>query len=139
MKPSSSRVSSADTKQRGQQGEALAAQFLESRGFSIIERNWRPGNSLRGEVDLIAWHGSGRQKVLCFVEVKTRASNHRGAPQEAVNATKQRQLSRLANAYVSLHHIEEACRFDVVEVWLSDDNSLPRIALRPNAFDYCGF
>ena len=113
--------------------------FLQSKGYEIIVRNWRAGNALRGEVDCIAWHRQGRVKVLCFVEVKTRASNLGGEPQEAVNLSKQRQLSRLANAYVSQHGIEAPCRFDVVEVWLADDASVPRVALRPNAFDYCGF
>jgi putative endonuclease len=117
----------------------LAALFLQSKGYEIVARNWRAGNALRGEVDCIAWHDRGRTRVLCFIEVKTRASDAGGAPQEAVNAAKQRQLSRLANAYVSTHSIEAPCRFDVVEVWLADDSSLPRVALRPNAFDYCGF
>ena len=32
---------------------------------------------------------------------------------------------------------ETPCRFDVVEVWLVDDASTPRLALHQNAFDYC--
>jgi putative endonuclease len=127
------------TQQRGQAGEELAARFLQSRGYVLIERNWRAGNALRGEVDVIAWHEQGRHKVLCFVEVKTRASNEHGAPQQAVTPAKQRQLSRLANAYLSTHPTEVPCRFDVVEVWLPPDGSLPRLALHANAFDYCGF
>ena len=124
------------TQQRGQTGEDAAAAFLQKNNYKIIERNWRPGNSLRGEVDCIAWHG----KTLCFVEVKARTSTGKGAPQEAVTASKQRQLSRLANAYVSMHQmVDVPCRFDVVEVWLSDDARVPpRIAHRRNAFDYCG-
>lgn len=128
-----------NSKQRGQSGEDLAALFLQSKGYEIIVRNWRAGNSLRGEVDCIAWLTVGRTKVLCFIEVKTRASNAGGAPQEAVTPSKQRQLSRLANAYVSTHDIATPCRFDVVEVWLADDASIPHIALHLNAFDYCGF
>ena len=133
------RAEKLNRQQRGQSGEDLAALFLQSKGYEIVVRNWRAGNVLRGEVDCIAWHTQGRLKVLCFVEVKTRASNASGAPQEAVTPAKQRQLSRLANAYVSQHRIEAPCRFDVVEVWLPNDASIPRIALRPNAFDYCGF
>jgi putative endonuclease len=113
-------------------GEDAAARHLQENGYRIVERNWRPGNALRGEVDCIAWHGA----ILCFVEVKTRSSNDKGAPQEAVTTTKQRQLSRLANAYVSLHRLNDTpCRFDVVEVWTSEGQPL-RLALRRNAFDY---
>jgi len=125
----------------GRIGEDAAARFLQARGFKIRERNWRPGNSLRGEVDCIAWQG----KTLCFVEVKTRLSRDDEkavAPQEAVTPSKQRQLSRLANAYVSYHRLDEIpCRFDVVEVWLdpAEPERKPRIELRRNAFDYCGF
>ena len=125
--------------QRGQEGEETAVAFLKARGYRVIARNWRPGKessgALRGEVDCIAWHGP----TLCFVEVKARTSHERGAPQEAVHASKQRQLSRLANAYLSIHRLPDTpCRFDVVEVWLSPDESTPpRLALHQNAFDYC--
>jgi len=125
------------TQAKGQAGEDAAAQYLRQHGYKIIERNWRPGNSLRGEIDCIAWHHDERNvKVLCFVEVKTRSSNRMGAPQDAVNRTKQRQLSALANAYVSARKLNNTpCRFDVVEVWLRD-GSQPTFALHQNAFDY---
>lgn len=120
-------------RQRGQAGEDAAARHLQECGYRIVERNWRFGNAQRGEVDCIAWQG----RVLCFIEVKTRAGSSHGAPQEAVTPSKQRQICKLANAYVSLHRITDTpCRFDVVEVWTHDDNTPPRIALRQNAFDY---
>lgn len=124
--------------QRGQTGEDTAAAHLEKSGFRIVARNWRPssqsgGAGMRGEIDIIAWHG----KILCFIEVKTRSSNSFGEPQEAVNRAKQRQISRLANAYVSFHRLDVPCRFDVIEVWLAPD-ALPRLAVHQNAFDYCG-
>lgn len=132
-------------RERGDWGEDEAVRFLEARGFVLIERNWRPGKiegsrqregavdgAMRGEIDCIAWQG----KVLCFIEVKARSSNNRGAPQEAVTRSKQRQISRLANAYVSLHKLHDTpCRFDVVEVWLNQSEP-PRLVLHLNAFDY---
>ena len=118
---------------RGQVGEDAAAQFLKSRGYSILARNWRPGHAIRGEIDCIAWQG----RTLCFIEVKTRSSNEQGRPQEAVNFTKQRQICRLANAYVSFKRLDDTpCRFDVVEVWLNQDGSVAKVSLCPNAFDY---
>ena len=133
-----------NSRQRGQEGEDLAARFLQARGYRIIERNWRPTlanqggkrSGMRGEIDCIAWQNSPRGEILCFIEVKTRSSNAFGAPQEAVTPSKQRQICRLANAYVSHHPTSAACRFDVVEVWLSDDGSTPRVALHNSAFDY---
>lgn len=119
--------------QRGRDGEDLAAAYLRARGAQIVARNWRPsGLGVRGEVDIIAQLG----EWLCFVEVKTRADDVRGAPQEAVGPAKQRQISRLANAYLSeLGRDDICCRFDVVEVWLSPGQQ-PRLAHLPNAFDF---
>jgi putative endonuclease len=125
------------TQAKGQAGEDAAAHYLQLHGYKIIERNWRPGNSLRGEIDCIAWHHDQRNvKMLCFIEVKTRSSNRKGAPQDAVTQTKQRQLSKLANSYVAMRKWNDTpCRFDVVEVWLQD-GSKPTFALHENAFDY---
>jgi putative endonuclease len=130
----------ASTQSRGQAGEDAAARFLEKNRYKIIVRNWRPGNALRGEVDCIAWDEAARtQRVLCFIEVKARRNNRQGTPQEAVNAAKQRQLSRLANAFISRHDLAEVpCRFDVVEVWLDEHGMPEKLALHRNAFDYCG-
>lgn len=121
--------------QRGRDGESIAAAFLRSKGACIIARNWRPARAgVRGEIDIIAQI----DEFLCFVEVKTRASDERGAPQEAVGLAKQKQISRLANAYLSLHDASEvACRFDVIEVWLAP-NQKPRVAWIENAFDFQG-
>jgi putative endonuclease len=124
--------------QRGRAGEEFAARYLQQRGLEIVERNWHPpgGNELRGDIDIIARARDERgRNIWCFVEVKARANNERGAPQQAVTRAKQKQLSRLANAYISVHRIaDEPCRFDVVEVWLSDGEE--RAAWHRNAFDY---
>ncbi len=123
-------------RQRGQDGEEIAARELLSRGYRIIERNWRPGQGQGGEIDCIAWtRGTRGEKVLAFIEVKTRRNDKQGAPQEAVTPAKQRQIARLANLYVSFHKIDDVvCRFDVMEVWL-DDNAGARCALHCNAFE----
>lgn len=121
------------TQQRGRDGEEIAVAFLRVKGAQIIARNWRPRRAgMRGEIDIIARCG----EFLCFVEVKTRASDALGAPQEAVNQPKQRQISRLANAYLSMgDESETPCRFDVVEVWLVAGEK-PRVAWIRNAFEY---
>ncbi len=51
---------------RGREAEALAAAWLETRGYRILARN----HALRrGEVDLVCRDGD----VLCFVEVRSRS------------------------------------------------------------------
>ena len=119
----------------GRDGETIAAAFLVARGAKLVHRNWRSSlKGVRGEIDLIVQWGD----TICFVEVKTRADSSHGEPQEAVNATKQRQICRLATAYVmEFEQTEVTIRFDIVEVWLSPDKKAkPRVAWLENAFPF---
>ena len=100
----------------GTRGEAETVAFLETRGYRIVDTNVRPlGGMARGEIDVIAWDG----EYLVFCEVKTRrvAVGSQGTPAEAVHFGKQKQLTRLALAYLAKHELDDVpCRFDVVEV-----------------------
>lgn len=98
----------------GDRGEALAASYLEERGWRIVARNWRPsGVGLRGEIDLVA----ARPGVLAFVEVKSRSTDAFGGPLVAVTARKQARIRRLATAFLREHRLRAAqLRFDVVAV-----------------------
>ena len=72
-------------KASGDQGEALAGRYLEERGCSILDRQWR---CRFGELDLIAEDGA----YLCFVEVKLRKNDAYGSPGAAVDWRKQEKL-----------------------------------------------
>lgn len=80
----------------GRRGEALAAEHLESRGLTVVERNWR---CPQGEIDLVARDGS----ELVFVEVKTRSSEAFGHPLEAITVQKLARLRRLAAVWCEAH------------------------------------
>ncbi|MDA8299512.1 MAG: YraN family protein [Deltaproteobacteria bacterium] len=69
-------------KAKGDEGEAVAAEFLEKIGYRIIKKNFKKG---RREIDIIAENESGN---LNFIEVKTRFKNRFGKPYEAVNKRK---------------------------------------------------
>lgn len=104
----------------GRRGERLAAEFLESRGYNLVAANFRlpVGRSLRGvvvqnEIDLVAYDGG----TLCFIEVKTRASDWYAAPEANVDLRKQRQVTRAARAYRLMMNLSGALvRYDVVSV-----------------------
>ena len=104
----------------GRRGEQLAAEFLESNGYILVAANFKlpVGRSLRGaliqaEIDLVAYEG----QTLCFVEVKTRASDWFAAPEANVDLRKQRQISRAARAYRRLFGLFAVpFRYDVVSV-----------------------
>ena len=111
----------------GKRGESLAAEFLEGKGWRIVERNFRAG---RGEIDLIAWVG---ERLLVFVEVKTRSGDGFGGPEEAVDARKQDLLARTAGVYMEQIDYDWEIRFDIVAVLLRK-GSAPEIRHVEDAF-----
>jgi putative endonuclease len=110
-----------DRRELGDRGEAAAAAYLQRVGMTLAETNWR---TAAGEVDIIAWDGPD----LVLVEVKTRRSMRMGTPEEAVSASKQRRLVRLARAYLAeTGSRPRVVRFDVVSLRvLSEDRALLR-------------
>lgn len=106
----------------GQRGERLAAERLEQLGYALVASNFQlpVGRNLRGalvqaEIDLIAYEG----QTLCFIEVKTRASDWFAAPEANVDLRKQRQITRAARGYRRMFGLLGApYRYDVVSVIL---------------------
>lgn len=77
----------------GARGEALAAAYLEGRGYRVLARNWR---TREGELDIVAQDGD----AVVAVEVKTRGGTGFGHPLEAVTARKAKRLRRLLLSWV---------------------------------------
>lgn len=93
----------------GHLGEQLAARHLLLRGYSILASDWHCGHK---DLDLVC----AKDGVTVFVEVKTRATDAYGDPEEAVDATKMRNLISAANAYIRRNKVAGPIRFDVVSV-----------------------
>jgi len=111
-----------DRAETARRGEDAAAAYLERIGFVVEARNWRCQS---GEIDIVARDGA----ETVFVEVKTRRSERAGTAEEAVSAAKQRQVFRLAQAYLreTGEPAETAVRFDVVAIKvLAPDRALLR-------------
>lgn len=91
--------------------ERQAAEYLKSKGYQILENNYR---CRIGEIDLIARDGG----YLVFVEVKYRSDGFCGNALEAVTVKKQQTIRRVAQFYLLSHHLSEdiPCRFDVVGI-----------------------
>ncbi|MDZ4699571.1 MAG: YraN family protein [Rhodothermales bacterium] len=104
----------SNNQEKGARGEDLAAAYLEGKGFTVVERNYR---AKRGEIDLICRHIQHGRVVLVFVEVKMRRGVAFGRPEEAVDARKQVRMEAAAEAYLHLRGLGEVdCRFDVVGI-----------------------
>ncbi|WP_233188128.1 YraN family protein [Actinomyces qiguomingii] len=106
----------------GQRGEAIAADYLNDLGWRILDRNWRPGPGLRGEVDIVALQPSpAGPETLVIVEVKTRTSGVAGPPAAAVGPLKLRHLRSLAAAWAAAHPVPRTgLRLDVVSIQLRE-------------------
>jgi len=102
----------AEHNETGKKGEDLAAEYLTSIGFEILERNWK--NRFE-EIDLIALD----KELLVIVEVKTRSSLAFGKPEESVGLRKQRLLVNAAEAYIQKSNSNRETRFDIISVIIS--------------------
>lgn len=100
------------TKQFGDDGEEIAAEYLEKKGYEIIERNYRFG---KGEIDIIV--KDPETNFVVFVEVKSRKSLEYGDPVYGITKNKMKQVRRMAELYLYDKQLPELdCRFDVVTV-----------------------
>ncbi len=117
----------------GSSGEDAAYQFLISKGYSIINKNF---SCKFGEVDIIALDESHSDIELVFVEVKTRSNNNCGNPAEAVDNNKTKHIIRVADFYTMIHKLEDInIRFDIIEIFENTSNILFINHIK-NAFDY---
>jgi len=113
-------------KQTGQLGENIAANYLKKKGYTILFQNY---SSRWGELDLIC----EKDKVIHFVEVKTRKDNKYGRPYEAVNAGKLRHLKRTIEYFVLQQGLKDRkLQLDVVGILLNPDNTAGEIRLYEN-------
>lgn len=110
-----------DRVETGRRGEDAAASYLERTGMTIVDRNWRCPS---GEVDIVFL--DGQTVVLC--EVKTRVTESKGSPEEAVTPQKQRRIARIAKSYLAEAGAGPcAVRFDVISIRvLEKDRALLR-------------
>lgn len=112
----------------GQRGEAFAAAYLEQLNYRLVAANFtvpvgrnRKDAVINAEIDLVAYD----ENVLCFVEVKTRASDWFATPEVNVDRRKRRQIARAAREYRKMFDLsEDAYRFDVVTIVLTEDQPL---------------
>ena len=106
------------SRETGNLGEDIAAQYLVSLGYEIIERNYAVKG---GEIDIIATF----EKTLVFVEVKTRnGTDFPGA--EAVDSRKCNFLISAAEKFVlekSELASEMNSRFDLVDICFCKDGT----------------
>ena len=117
--------------QLGVRGERVAERWLNVHGWKIAERRFRIGHR---DIDLIATRPAGEsERVVAFVEVKTRKTDSFGGPVAAVGWRKQRELVRSAKVWIARNQKpSDTFRFDVIGVILGPETV--RVQHVQNAF-----
>jgi len=112
-------------------GEAFAADYLQQRGYTILERNAR---TPYGEIDLVAAILTPASSVTVFVEVKTRRSTTYGYPEESVTRRKRAHMLAAAQAYLQTHpQLAGDWRIDVMAIYSPDPKLPPTVNYFENA------
>ncbi len=110
----------------GKAGEQHALLFLQQKGHTIVQTNYRFS---RKEVDII----SIVDDILVFTEIKTRSHYQYGFPEEAVGKRKQDALKCVAQNFCLSYPELQKIRFDVISI-LIQENCIKEVLHFEDAF-----
>lgn len=99
----------------GKWGEDMAVEYLVTKGYDIMERNWRLEHL---EIDIVA----KLQQRIVFVEVKTRTNADNAHPLLVITKKKLNNMVRSANAYMKLFNSTFSVQFDIIIISGTPDN-----------------
>jgi len=105
----------------GSLGETIARSYLKKKGYKIIEQNYK---TKYAEIDIIAEH----KKMCVFIEVKTKAGERFGTPEETLEQKKIHKLVKNAHAYTARKGYQGLYRIDAVCIVLDENGKPQRIS-----------
>ena len=93
----------------GKMGEDIASDYLQQKGYTILQRNWRSG---KAEIDIIALD----KEDLVMVEVKSVHTLRCGHGEERISRRKRTMLILAAYGFLELFPAmsKKNLRFDVI-------------------------
>lgn len=116
-------------KQLGKLGESIALSFFLKKKFKLLKKNF---HCRWGEIDLIFKKGN----KIHFIEVKTRVTDKKGKPYEAINYHKIKALKHAINYFILKNNLTNfKLSLDVVSIELSENNKI----LNFKYFENCDF
>lgn len=111
-----------DKRARGNFGEQLAVKYLLKHNYQIVTCHYQ---KRIGEIDIIALDP---EKCLVFFEVKARADERFGPPEEAVTPAKLRKIIRTGYWFLKEKKIEnQKFRFDVLAIKLDNERQMAHV------------
>lgn len=109
----------------GQLGENIAREYLEKKGYNIIEQNYK---TKYAEIDLVA----KKDDVLIFVEVRSKTGEQFGSPEDTINREKKRRLKMNSKGYVYRVKWKEGYRIDAICIVFNPDQTVFRLTHHEN-------
>ncbi len=73
-----------------------AARYLESRGFRVLDRNWRHGDEM---LSIVAAH----RRALVVIDLRVSAGTRRSGPADVISPARKQLLRRLAGHWLTEH------------------------------------
>ncbi|MCW5517796.1 YraN family protein [Muriicola sp. Z0-33] len=111
--------------EHGRAGEQMAVDYLKSKGYTILHRNYR---YLKAEIDIVA----SKDDILAIIEVKYRSSTSLGSIAETVTKKKIKLLVMATDQLVREQNINLDVRFDIITIFKTRD--IERIEHLKDAF-----
>jgi len=109
-------------KYTGSVGEVIASEYLLSKGYEILDRNFYIRS---GEIDIVARHPSGK---ISFIEVKCRIGIDHGMPYESITYGKLKRLSKTIQFYLLKNHLQESkLAMEVISIVLNADQTVNKL------------
>ena len=81
----------------GQLAEEKVAEYLESTGYQVLDKNWRTRTC---EIDIVAY----KNRTVFFVEVKYRSTSFQGTGFEYITPAKLRRMKYAARLWTAKHN-----------------------------------
>ena len=112
----------------GKLGEKVAREYLEKKGYNIIEQNYK---TKYAEIDLIA----KKKDILVFVEVRTKTGEEFGTPEDTINRDKKRKLRMNGRAYINRTKWKGPYRIDAICIVFNPDQTVSRLTHYENIIE----
>jgi len=119
-----------EKKDLGDLGEKIAREYLEKKGYKILDKNFRYSNF--GELDVVAQRGNPSSAKasaggdIFFFEVKTRNKTGPGGfwPEDNITYDKQKKLIKLSQIWLSKFKLlDRSWQIDILAIEIYRDGS----------------
>lgn len=115
-----------NTKTVGNSGETKACNYLISKNYKILYRNWRVPD---GEIDIIA----ERNEKIIFVEVKSLPNGNLDMLSKVLNKDKQKRIIKTSKRFL-INHRQYSNSYVAYDVIVIDMPGMPEVYHIENAF-----